>query len=656
MGAVSVALIGLAFASGGFTALAAGVLAIAVWLPLLALALAGRLEPPPAALVAGSLALAGLAGLTALSLEWSRADGAGFADLILVLAYLGAFLLAGFLAPRSRGGWWLSAIALGGTAIALAALAARLLGVGEGDAELAGLLPSAAGRLSYPIGYWNALGALMAATLPAVAWLAADARTRRVRGLAAAAVVPIALVIWLTASRGAILAAGAGLAVALLFATDRRRGIASIALALLAALPAAALIASRSELVDRPASELEAAGAIASALVLLGALAVYLAAPRLAALGGPRLSRRGSALLVALAAVALLLVVGRDLGGPAIGTGRAPGGSELGVSSGRFDFWGVAVEAFADEPIRGVGAGGYGAYWNANGELDLAVQNAHSAPLEMLAELGLGGLLLLLAFLATIAAAGRRAVLLRGEGSGAAGAAGGVVTAAVIGLSVDWIWEVPAALLPAVLCGGLLCGGAFGLPGAGAPVRAAGWLPSPPRRLLAPAVVAGAVVAIWLAAISAIGGAQLEASEEAQRRGDLEAAAEAARAAAAVQPWAAEPLLRLVEIEQGAGNLEAARRAGERAAELAPGDFRPWLALGFVEAALGNRKAAGGYLQRAQRLAPRLVGGLRIPALGAGFARPEQDRCGRAPSCRAMALSRVRHYALPASVDGGAGA
>jgi hypothetical protein len=81
----------------------------------------------------------------------------------------------------------------------------------------------------------------------------------------------------------------------------------------------------------------------------------------------------------------------------------------------------------------------------------------------------------------------------------------------------------------------------------------------------------------------------------------------AARAAAAVEPWSAEPWLRLATVEQAAGNLEAARLDAARAIELTPKDFRPWLLASGLESKLGNEKVLIAYAARALALAPLVI-------------------------------------------------
>jgi O-antigen ligase len=124
------------------------------------------------------------------------------------------------------------------------------------------------------------------------------------------------------------------------------------------------------------------------------------------------------------------------------------------VSSLRYEYWRVGVDAFVDHPIAGVGAGGFRIEWRTHRRVDAAANNAHSLELEMLAELGLPGLLFLGLFLGGVAVAAQRAVSRRAPLS-AGGSA--VCIAWLLHASIDWDWQMPAVTLPVVvLAGGLL--------------------------------------------------------------------------------------------------------------------------------------------------------------------------------------------------------
>src|SRR4029077_9983952 len=114
------------------------------------------------------------------------------------------------------------------------------------------------------------------------------------------------------------------------------------------------------------------------------------------------------------------------------------------LQSNRYDYWDVALRAFASEPLRGVGAGGWAVWWLRDRTINEFAQDAHSLPLQTLAELGIVGLALLAVFLAGIvvaAAAPRRASPLL-----AAGAIAGF-TVWIAHAPLDWDWQMPAVSL-----------------------------------------------------------------------------------------------------------------------------------------------------------------------------------------------------------------
>ena len=202
--AVVAAVVPLAFVSGGYSDLAVGSIAVIVWLAVAARVLGGgaAMDGIRSEFGWAAAALLALLVLTAFSLGWSGSDEAGFADAVRLAGYLGAFVLAGLVVGRGRGQAALAGVAVAGVIVGVVAVGSRLVGVGAGDAELVGSLLSASGRLSYPIGYWNALGSLMAIVVPVLVWAAAEARARGLRSLAVAAIVPVLLATYMTSSRG----------------------------------------------------------------------------------------------------------------------------------------------------------------------------------------------------------------------------------------------------------------------------------------------------------------------------------------------------------------------------------------------------------------------------------------------------------------------
>ena len=174
-------------------------------------------------LLIAAAALAALAVLGALALGWSIDRGAGFEDVVRLSLYLGVFVLAALLMRPGHGPPVLAGIAAGLVVVSLIALASRLLGIGAGDAELVAATPAFAGRLSYPIGYWNALGAMAAMAIPVLIWLESATGSRVGRGLALAAIPPVLLTAFMTSSRGALIAAAIGATIAIAAAGSRPR-------------------------------------------------------------------------------------------------------------------------------------------------------------------------------------------------------------------------------------------------------------------------------------------------------------------------------------------------------------------------------------------------------------------------------------------------
>lgn len=611
----------LAFAQGGFYPPAFASIAIATWLAIGALALRpsdarGALPAPALAVV---LVGAALVAWTGLSLAWASDRGAGYEDLVRGLAYLGIFLV--LILWRAQGRLCLRALAIGGGTVVVVALLSRLLGLG--DDGFAVELPAAAGRLSFPLGYWNALGLLAAVVATLSVWLAGASRQRW--GMAAAGLLPICgSVILLTGSRGALVAATVGAATAVSFSQRRRWALAALLLAAVTSVPGLVAMAAIGEIRTGTLGAFAPTGLVVVLLIAAAAAATARHHRRLA----PRIGRPSfrptrvqiGALIAILGGLVILVgpgVLTGDLGAGDPAPEVSPGQSALTSGSGRSAFWSVALEAFAEEPVRGLGAGGYENWWNANGELPVSIENAHSAPIETLAELGLVGFLLLIAIAVVVVGTAVRCLRIADpETRETVGAALAVVLVVAIGSSLDWIYEVPAAFVGGVVAAAVICGEPA--PRFPRSRRAEVGASTSRWRLALVPVAAASVVA---AAALAVGSSQLELSEDAFERGDLVEAARAARTASRFIPWSAEPELVVAEIESLAGNVDAATLGAEEAIRKNPADYRGWLLLAVVRLQLGDREAAEAYSTRAVDLArqvlPRAVVELRSrPAPG----------------------------------------
>ncbi len=456
----------LGFRAGGFFPGQVGLVAVA-----LALVLVGRItlarrpfEGWSPALALGSGALAALAVWTLASAAWSDAPARALAEFDRTLLYGLVLVLTGTAVARIGDlsmllRWTAAAFA----AIALAGLLTRLLP--ETFPISSGFLPE---RVSFPLTYWNAMG--IACALGALLALHLTASGREpvyVRIVAAAAIAPIAVTLYLTFSRGAIWVLPVGFVLYVLLAQPR---------GLLTALPAAGIpaaiaakVAYGNELLARADYDSSAAAASQGRHVALVVLACAVAAAGLRAAALP-LDRRLEAIRIAperlrllRAGVAVGLVVALGIGALVadaprrIDDARATFSegrymtysSDLrsrltsAVDNGRIDNWRVALDGFDEQPLHGTGAGTYRITWDRfRAPPPVKVNDGHSLYLETLSELGVVGLVLLLVTLGTILGAG--VARLGGPERHAHGAfvAAGIMLA--LHAAIDWDWEMPA--------------------------------------------------------------------------------------------------------------------------------------------------------------------------------------------------------------------
>ena len=153
---------------------------------------------------------------------------------------------------------------------------------------------------------------------------------------------------------------------------------------------------------------------------------------------------------VAVVAAGVLLLAadqGARTGDPAFG---ATAGRLASTQSNRYEYWDVALRTWADHPLVGAGSGAFGVEWLRERTVAEGARDAHSLPLETLAELGLLGLLALAALIAGVVL-GARAV----PAAAYAGAFGGMAAWGVHA-AIDWAWEMPAVSLVALLLAGLV--------------------------------------------------------------------------------------------------------------------------------------------------------------------------------------------------------
>jgi O-antigen ligase len=448
----------LAFFSGGFFTEAQVWAGLVAWL-LVAAALVTR-AGSGALSRAAWLAIAGV-GLLALwtlaSMAWAPIVGSAYHAGQMVVLYTGILVAAGLLlgSPSVRV-WVEPALALGVLIV---------IGYGISERLLPGILHfshsvSAEGRLEQPLTYWNAMGELAALGFVLCAALAGSPHRPRWMGrLAAAACAPLAIGLYLSFSRGALFACLAGLVAVLVAAPIRaqRRGVmltmVAGGLAVAATAPLHGVTALSGSLSTR--EEQGAAVLAVLAVVMLGA-----AATQSRLIGSQdarrpvRLPRRAPWIALALICAGLAVAITVGAKETTVSPSLSGGASRLtSLESDRYAYWDVALRAFASQPLHGVGAGGWELWWLRYRTVPAFAQDAHSLPLQTLAELGLVGLVFLAMLVGGVALGARRAQ--RVSPRVTTGAIGAIVAYAAHA-PLDWDWQMPAVTLVALILAGLV--------------------------------------------------------------------------------------------------------------------------------------------------------------------------------------------------------
>ena len=299
-------------------------------------------------------------------------------------------------------------------------------------------------RLRGPIGLWNQL-----ALASDFALVIALALRRRLGALLAYAAL-VALL--LTYSRGGLATALLVVAVWLVFADDR---VESAVCLVAAAVPAAVVVAVAFALpgITSDAQSLHVRwrdGLVFGAFLVAGAGAAA-AVEQVGRLRDPRLLRRVGVTVAASVVVAGVVLVA--VHGFGSGTPGNTGSRFVSTSSNfRLTWWEQAWHGFRDQPLVGTGAGSFHLL-NLRFRkvyLDFTIE-PHNLPLQVLAELGIIGLVLLLAACALLLrpSLGRRGHEL---------ALALLLPAFLVHSLVDVDWDFAAVAVPAFVAAGALAG------------------------------------------------------------------------------------------------------------------------------------------------------------------------------------------------------
>jgi hypothetical protein len=623
----------LALKNGGYDVIPRSDAGVVVWLVILVGTLAGALPIVRLRSAAGVaiVLLAAFGVWTALALAWSSSDERTMIEVARVATYLGFLVLASGLQRRGYGRELLHGTTAGiGVVVTLAALS-RMEPNWFPTQDIAQFLPGIdiQRRLAYPLNYSTGLAAFAAMGLPLFLSLMASGRTVVGRSLGAAAMPIAALALWWTGSGLAIPLGVIGLFVYLVLSKDRLATLASLGVAAVAGLIVILASHSQSALergVTTPEAQSQGDHMLLIAIVVCVAAIAARAALELwlrgvdreAPLVSPQRSRQLLvAGAVALAAIVVLAAASGQLSKrwdsfrSASGLDPNQGGQTAQVTDvsarGRYQYWSAAVKAWESKPVYGIGPGTYEFWWNRHGDpaASIFVVNAHSLYLEVLAELGLVGFLLITSFVVVVLAIGalrawRSTLGARPELAAAAAAC--FVFAA--GAAVDWLWQLavlPAAfmLLIAVAVGGEEA--ADDRPATRADDRQTGWRRfGPPAAMVTLCLVALVAILIPLGSASAVDQSRQDVAD-----GNLASALDSARNAVAIEPFAATPRLQEATTLELMGRLPEAVTAAREATDRESTDWRPWVVLSRLEAENGNPGAAVAAYRHAFSLFPR---------------------------------------------------
>jgi tetratricopeptide (TPR) repeat protein len=575
-----------------------------------ALLLTIAIARPPGALVRSPALLpfglfAAWTAWNGISMLWSGAPDTGWenSNELLAATVMGAVVVATPWRPRSA----VAVLALWASVVAVIAVV-DLVAFGLDSNPGEWLLYS---RYIGPIGYANGTAALGAMAFWPLLMVASGPRfpvVARVIALPAA----VAVLAWalLPQSRGTMLAGVVALPLFVALSSHRVRVLTRLvvtAAVLLLAVPALFDVYTTA-ITGKPLDDvvetavLRSGLAVAVALVASVVLVAVEGRVQPGAAGERRIRRAGIAVL-ALALIAGAAVAAAsheriesslqdrwDTFRSDASVENTQTGARIGqvVPDQRYDYWTVALKAFREQPLRGIGAGGFENRYTASKRYSKHSRYVHDLWLRALAETGVVGLALLLSALAAALVA-----LVRARVKGppelrpavAAGAALG--TAFFLQCSLDWLEEVPA-LLAAGACLPLVV------------LRAAA--PADARRLPLGAVTAGALAVLALVVMIPpyLAVRDIARGDELRAR-DPRAALDSYRRAADLNPLAIEPYLRSGFAGLDLHDAALARRNFERVLDIRE-DWAARFELGLIASQTGHPRVARAQIRRAVAL------------------------------------------------------
>ena len=549
----------------------------------------GRLTPLA---IAPVLALAGLALLTLLSTAWTNSDERTYTEFTRVLIFSGTLALA--VLALNRHTWQAAGAGLtaGAVVVCAVAVASRLAPGTFPDHDIA--LAFDTDRLSYPLDYWNAVAAWGAASAAMTLGWSANLRVRWARAATLAAVPLATTAVYLTYSRAGVIGIVVGTCAVIALSRNRWTAAAHTLAAGAATGLTIAVIRAQPAIAD--ATGTEGAGTVALALIVaMAGCALVALATSSVKLDRVRLPREAARVAVPVAVVVgvigVITVARGDIAEAwdefqnqrTVAVGDDPTARLTTAGGTRREVWDSALEAFESDPVLGIGAGTFESWWSRNGGPEF-MRDAHSLYLEQLAELGILGILCLVATFGLGVALAVRARLGMRRSTDIAAAtaltAGTVVYLAHAG--VDWMWEETAVTVLAVASMGAMLAASSERTGKRYALRPG------VRPLLAIVAIAAALSQIP----ALVSTARVRDSAEALSEQRLADARELADDAIEAQPWAATPYASRAAVEARSGDFDSARADIQEAIDREPDNWRHRLALAQIELAEGRPDAA----------------------------------------------------------------
>jgi hypothetical protein len=553
--------------------------------------------------------LLGFALWTAASALWGENAETSIARGAQALVYAAVLALA-LVVPRPRtSAMYVNGIALGIVGIEVLALLSRFIpGLVEGDSIAPFLGSQVAARLSYPIGYWNALGILAGLGMPCLLRIATSAETILARSLAASTLPLAGVVAYLASSRSGF--ATIVVSAAVFVALTPRRWTAAFALAVTAAADAAAFayLRTRHELVSGPLSSVTAASqghravAVVVACCTCGAIVFAAWAPYCDRARLPRHSGVAATALLIVATVGGLIAVHpmRQISSfTKLPTTHQVTDVQAHLVNAngnyRWQYWKSTLDEASGHLIVGRGAGAWEAWWAEHGNVPGFVSNPHSLYFESLGDLGIVGLVLSALFFVGVSAALIRKASRDESNEGVVAACASGFIAFAFACGVDWVWNIPAIAAVGVLFAG------FGLAS-----RATAGHEEPTRRSRLPRLLAATAAAAALLVVFDVYAVDqaLQSSRRAVASGAFETALSRADDAHRLAPWASSPVLQRALVLEAAGKLSQADSAINDALALDHRNWRLWLIYSRIEVERGRIKIARAALGRAAKLNP----------------------------------------------------